>query len=160
MANFETLILERDIACAPEHLFHVLTDRELRQKWSAPNDESVVTIEEYDCRAGGREETRCGPKEAPEFNTASLFHIVTPDFLSFTETLVVGGQIISISLCGHEISKSGTGSRLRVTLQITSIIGPDLFKDYRNGWSAALDNLSALAAGHGHSSQVVHFDHT
>lgn len=146
MVDFETLNLEREIACAPDRLFKVMTDRELRQKWIAPDDKSVVIIDTYDCRPGGREETRCGPKEAPEFNTTSLFHVVTPDFLSFTETLVVGGQMMSISLCGHEISKSEAGSALRVTLQITSLIGSDLFKDYLNGWSAALDNLSMLAS--------------
>lgn len=148
MADFETLILERDIACSPDRLFHVMTDRDTRQKWSAPDDESVVIIDEYDCRAGGCEKTHCGPKEAPEFNTIGLFHVVTTEFLSFTETLVVVGQTMSISLCGHEISKSKTGSALRVTLQVTSLVGPDLFDDYRSGWSAALDNLSALVVAH------------
>lgn len=147
MADFETVTLERDVACSPERLFQVMTDRELRQKWSAPNDETVVIIDTFECRPGGREETRCGPKEAPEFNTTSLFHVVTPEFLSCTETLVVGGETISISLCGHEITKSDTGSNLRVTLQITSLVGPDVFNDYRGGWSASLDNLSALASG-------------
>lgn len=145
MADFETLTLERNVECAPDRLFHVMTDRELRQKWSAPNDESNVIIDQYDCRPGGREETRCGPKDTPEFNTTGLFHVVTPNFLSFTETLVVGGQMMSISLCSHEISKSDSGSKLRVTLQITSLVGADLFKDYQNGWSASLDNLAALA---------------
>ena len=144
MADFETLILERDIACSPDRLFHVMTNRDTRQKWSAPDNDSVVIIDEYDCRAGGHEKTRCGPKEAPEFNTVGLFHVVTPEFLSFTETLFVGGQ--TISLCSHEISKSETGSALRVTLQIASLAGSDLFKDYSNGWSSALDNLAALAS--------------
>lgn len=146
MAVYDTLTLEREIACAPERLFHVITDRDLRQKWVAPNDESVVIIDQYDCRPGGREETRCGPKDAPEFNTTGLFHVVSPDFLSFTETLVVRGQTMSISLCGHEISESYKGSTLRVTLQITSLVGADLFNDYRSGWSASLDNLAALAS--------------
>ncbi|MDT0683569.1 SRPBCC domain-containing protein [Roseicyclus sp. F158] len=146
MADYETLILQREVACAPDRLFHVITDRDLRQKWSAPDDERVVIIDEYDCRPGGREETRCGPKDAPEFNTTGLFHVVTPEFLCFTETLVVGGQTMSISLCSHEISKSDTGSSLRVTLQITSLVGTDLFDDYRGGWSASLDNLTTLVS--------------
>ena len=145
MADFETLVLERDIACSPDRLFHVMTDRDLRQKWSSPDDDSAVIIDEFDCRAGGYEKTRCGPKEAPEFNTVGNFHVVTPEFLSFTETLVVAGQTLSVSLCSHEISKSEAGSALRVTLQITSLAGPDVFEDYSNGWSAALDSLAALA---------------
>lgn len=147
MADFDTLTMTREIACTPERLFHVMTDRDLRQKWSGPDDESVVIIDTYDCRPGGREETRCGPKEAPDFNTTGLFHVVSQEFISFTETLVIGGEMMSVALCGHEIAKSETGSSLRVTLQITSLVGAELFKDYQSGWSAALDSLSALAAG-------------
>ena len=40
MADFETLILERDIACSPDRLFHVMTNRDTRQKWSAPDNDS------------------------------------------------------------------------------------------------------------------------
>lgn len=146
MADYDTLILTRDIACSPERLFHVMTDHDLRQKWSAPDDESVLIIDHFDCRPGGREEIRCGPKEAPEFNTIGDFHIVSPDFLCFTETLVIGGQTMSITLCSHEITASRNGSHLRVTLQITSLAGPDMFKDFNMGWSAALDNLATLAS--------------
>ena len=146
MADYETLTLEREIACAPDRLFHVITDRDLRQSWSAPDDDSVVIIDQYDCRPGGREETRCGPKDAPEFQTTALFHVVSPEFISCTETLIIGGQMMSVTLCGQEIFASATGSRLRVTLQITSLVGKDLFDDYRGGWSAALDKLAALAS--------------
>lgn len=146
MPDFETLTFERDIACSPERLFHAMTDRELRQKWSGPDDESIIIIDVFDCRPGGREEARCGPKDAPDFNTTSLFHIVTPDLMSFTETLTVGGEMISISLCSNEILASGTGSKLRATLQITSLAGPEVFKDYANGWSGAIDKLSLISA--------------
>ena len=149
MTEFETVTLERDIACAPERLFHLMTDRESRQKWSAPDDQTTVIIDYFDCRAGGREETRCGPIEAPEFTTVSQFHVVEPEFLCFTETLVIGGEMMSISLCSHDIAPSDTGSKLRVTLQITSLVGAELFGDYHGGWSAALDALAAMATASG-----------
>lgn len=145
MADYDTQTLERAFSCSAETLFHLITDREHRQKWSAPDEKSVVIIDTFDCRPGGREETRCGPKEAPEFSTIGLFHVVDPEFLSFTETLIVGGQTLSISLCSHEISARGSGSALKVTLQITSLAGPDLFAEYQDGWSSALDTLATLA---------------
>lgn len=145
MADYETLILEREIAAPPGRVFDLLTDRGARERWAAPDESSVVIIDYFDCRPGGREEIRCGPKAAPEFETTGLFHVVTPEFLSFTETLSVGGKVIAAALCGHEISQSGAGARLCVTLQITSLAGPGIFGDYRNGWSAALDNLAAMA---------------
>ncbi|MFV0644573.1 MAG: hypothetical protein ACK5NN_08745 [Sphingomonadaceae bacterium] len=88
MADYATLTQERDIACTPGRLFHVMTDRELRQKWSAPDDYSVVIINHDECLPGGREKTRFGPKQAPVLNTTSLFYIVTSEFLSFPEKLV------------------------------------------------------------------------
>lgn len=148
MADFKTITIDREIACSPDRLFHVMTDRDLRQKWIAPNDESLVIIDEYDCRAGGYEKTRCGPKEAPEFQTTGNFHVVRPEFLSFTETLVVQGETLSISLCSHEISATKTGSSLRVVLQVTSLAGPEIFEEYKSGWDAALENLAALAKHH------------
>ncbi len=149
MADFDTLVLEREIACAPDRLFHLMTDRDMRQKWSMPDDSSVVEIDSYDCRPGGREEIRCGAKDAPDYNTIGQFHVVTPAFLCLTETLFVGGTLISVALCSHEISATEKGSFLRVTLQITSLTGPETFKDYTNGWSAALDNLAGLAESSG-----------
>lgn len=70
---------------------------------------------------------------------------MTPEFFSFTETLMVGGDIVSISLCGHEISATANGSMVKVVLQITSLAGADMFGDYKTGWTAALSNLAALA---------------
>ncbi|WP_238363830.1 SRPBCC domain-containing protein [Mesobacterium pallidum] len=145
MPDFKTLTLDRSIACTPERLFQVMTDRDLRAVWSAPDDDSVVIIDEFDCRPGGREVTRCGPKEAPEFGTIGQFHVVSPEFLCFSETLIIGGETLSISLCSHEIAASGTGCTLRATLQITSLAGPEMFDDYGAGWGAALDKLATLA---------------
>ncbi|WP_226780284.1 SRPBCC domain-containing protein [Oceaniglobus trochenteri] len=146
MADFETLTLEREIPCSPERLFHLITDRDTRQKWSAPDNDSVLIIDEYDLRPGGHEKIRCGPKDSPDFNTLGQFHVVTPEFFCLTETLAVGGETMSISLCSHEISATATGSLLRLTLQITSLVGPEMFKDFSNGWSASLANLAALAS--------------
>lgn len=151
MADYETVTLERDIACSPERLFHLMTDRESRQKWIAPDDSSAVIIDTFDCRPGGREETRCGPKEAPEFNTTGLFHVVSPEFLSFTEILAIQGEVMSISLCGQEISGAADGCRLVVTLQVTSLAGPEFFSGYRDGWAAALDTLTLLASSAGNA---------
>ena len=146
MADFKTLTLDRYIACSPERLFQVMTDRDLRALWSGPDDDSVVIIDEFDCRPGGREVTRCGPKEAPDFGTIGQFHVVSPELMCLTETLIIGGAPISVSLATQEISADGTGTSLRVTLQITSLAGPEVFDEYGAGWAAALDKLVLCAS--------------
>lgn len=146
MTDFETLTLERQIVCSPERLFRMLTEKELRAAWSAPSDDVVVIIDEFDCRPGGHETTRCGPKDNPEFRTRADFHRVDPDCLSMTEVLSVGGQTLSAALCTHDIAARAGGTHLIVTLQISSFAGPDLFADYSEGWTAALDKLARIAS--------------
>lgn len=146
MTEFETLTLDRQIAASPDRVFTLLTTREGRAAWSAPSDTAVVIIDDFDCRPGGMERTRCGPKDNPEFQTETTFHRVDPDCLVGTETLVIGGQMLSTSLCTHDLTAQDGGTHLRVTLQIASFAGRDLFGDYAQGWSAALDTLTRLAA--------------
>lgn len=144
--EFDTITFSREIACSPEHLFKVMTDRTARETWGAPSDATVIIIDEFDLRPGGQEIARCGPREAPEFRTVTDFHVIDPpSVLISTETLEVGGALVSVSQCTSEITGSQDQSSLKITLQIASLEGSELFADYSTGWSAALDNLARLA---------------
>jgi len=146
--HHETLVLTRDIDCPPARLFHLLTDADARAKWGAPDADSVIEIDHADIKPGGHEVSRCGPKDEPYFDTRTDFHVVTPDSLLLgSETLSVGGEMMSVALISHEVAAKGDGARLAITLQITSLTGPDTFEEYRGGWTGALDNLAALAKG-------------
>ena len=144
--QFDTQVLERRIAAAPDRLFALMTDKDARQRWGAPDESIVMTIDEFDMRTGGREVSRCGPKDAPEFTAVSDFHVVTgPSLLMCTETLTVGGEVVSISLVTQEVVADGTGSLLKVTLQIASLSGADTFADYQAGWTGAMETLTRMA---------------
>jgi uncharacterized protein YndB with AHSA1/START domain len=147
LTDFHTLTLERRIACTPERLFALMTDREARQAWSAPSPDTVIVIDHFDMRPGGREIARCGPRENPEFHTVTDFHVVEPSRIVATEVLDVGGTMLSVSLCTSDMAAEDGGSLLTVTLQIASLTGPELFDDYATGWGAALDSLARMAAG-------------
>ena len=143
---FDVLTLKREIACPPERLFALMTDREARALWSAPSEDVVIEIDESDIRDGGREVARCGPKEAPDFFVVADFHLVeAPARLGLSETLNVGGMMLSVSLVTQEITPVETGSLLKVTLQIVSLSGPETFEGYGEGWNAALDSLARMA---------------
>ncbi len=144
--DFETLILERDIKTAPDRLFALMTDPAARQIWGAPSEDVTIEIDESDIRPGGREVARCGPKDAPDFTATSDFHLVSsPDRLVLSETLIVGGELLSVSLVTQEIRAIPTGSALKVTLQIVSVSGPDNIGGYSEGWTGALDALTRMA---------------
>ena len=144
---FDTLTLERRIAASPARVFALMTDREARQTWGSPEDGVVVVIDDFDLRPGGRELARCGPAENPEFFTVSTFHAVeAPRHLICTESLTVGGDLVSVGLITQALAPDGDGTHLTVTIQVTSVTGPDTAADYRTGWSSALDNLATMAA--------------
>lgn len=144
--DFETLTLEREIACQPARLFGLLVDPAARAEWGAPDETSVIVVDEADIREGGYETSRCGPHDDPHFNTRSSFHLLRPDTCMInTEMLTVAGELLSVSLITHEVSAHKDGSILTVTLQIASLAGPDMADDYRDGWTASLDNLKHLA---------------
>lgn len=144
--DFATHTLDRPMACAPERLFALVTDRAARARWSAPSEGMVVEIDECDIRPGGRERARCGPKDNPEFTVTADFHVVeAPDRLIFTETLEMGGAILSVCLATMEIAAAAGGSKLTVSLQIASLAGPEVAGEYQAGWSTALASLQRLA---------------
>ncbi|WP_417210628.1 SRPBCC domain-containing protein [Antarctobacter sp.] len=148
--DFETLTLQRKVACPPARLFHLLTDRDARATWGAPNDDVSVIIDTFDMRPGGREVSRCGPKDAPHFAVTTDFHVVdAPARLICTETLDMGDGPVSVSLITQQVSATAQGCLLSVTLQIASLSGPALFDDYKIGWNSGLDNLVRLAEVHG-----------
>lgn len=143
--DFETLVLERRFATSPERLFAVMTDAAARRVWNAPSDDVVIEIDACDIRPGGREVARCGPKDNPEFTATADFHVVDgPGRLVLTETLTVGGDMLSLSLVTQEIRPDDMGSHLKVTLQIVSLTGPETLAGYAEGWTGALDNLTRL----------------
>ena len=144
--QFETLVLDRQIKTSPDRLFALMTDPAARKIWGAPTEGVVIEIDQSDIRPGGRELARCGPKDAPDFSTVTDFHLIAaPHQMVLTETLSVGGALMSISLATQEITPTETGSHLKVTLQIVSLTGPETFEGYSEGWGGALDNLARLA---------------
>ena len=147
MTDFATLTLEREFPCPPDRLFALMTDPAARAVWGAPDADTAIEIDEADIRPGGREVARCGPKEAPEFDTVSLFHVIEPDArLILTETLSLGGGMVSVSLVTADLAAAPAGTGLTVTLQVASLAGPEIAGGYREGWEGALANLARLAA--------------
>ncbi|KAA9010427.1 SRPBCC family protein [Histidinibacterium aquaticum] len=145
MTDFATLTLSREYPCPPGRLFVLLTNPEARAIWGAPSDDVVIEIDEADIRPGGSEVARCGPKDNPEFDVVAQFHAIEPDTrMVLTETLTVGGEMLSVSLVTTDLEATGTGTELTVTLQVASLSGPETAAGYQEGWEGALANLARL----------------
>jgi len=144
--TFDTLTLSREIAAPPDRLFPLLTEPAYRAEWGAPNEGVTLEIDAADIRPGGRELSRCGPRENPEFEVTTDFHVIeAPALMLFTETIRIGGDTLSSGLVALELAPEGAGSRITVTSQLASLIGDEMAGGYTEGWTAALNNLARLA---------------
>lgn len=145
MADFGVLEFQRTLSCTPTRLYKVMTDPQMRRVWTSPSEEMQLEVDAFDLRPGGQEIARCGPKDAPEFHTITDFHVTTPEAFITSETLYIQGAPVSVSLCTSEILETEGGCTLNVTLQVSSLAGPELLEEYKAGWDPSLDTLVSLA---------------
>jgi uncharacterized protein YndB with AHSA1/START domain len=143
--HHETLIIERNFTAPPERLFQAFADPKERQVWSAPSPEIVIVIEETDVRTGGREIARCGRAGNLNWTMKVFYHRVTEGRqITFSEELWDGENILTVSLITFDFEKHGiTGTRLKLTDQITSFVGESGIAGHRDGYTKALTNLAA-----------------
>jgi hypothetical protein len=91
---------------------------------------------------------RCGSAKEMSWTMKVAYHLVTQDeLITFTEELWEGDAILTIALITFEITKHGeSGSRLKLTDQITSFVGKGGVAGHQEGYGLALDNLKARLA--------------
>ncbi|GGX59492.1 hypothetical protein GCM10007385_30850 [Tateyamaria omphalii] len=139
--------LTRTFPLTPDRLWHVLTDAEMRGTWNAPGEGMVMNLQTSDFRVGGLETHHAGPADTPEFTVDTRWYrIEGPHDAAFTETVNMGGAAIATTLVTYRISAEGDGTRLHVSVAVSSFAGQDADGEFKAGWEAGLANLEALAA--------------
>ncbi|MEJ6399091.1 SRPBCC family protein [Yoonia sp. 208BN28-4] len=134
--------MHRTLPLAPDRLWHVMTDPKHREKWGAPDAETVLIVDKADLRVGGQDKHRCGPADAPEFEVETRWYDLTsPDRAVFTETLIIGGDALCTSLVTYSLAPEGTGTKLSITVAVSSFSGPDTLDEFAHGWEGGLANL-------------------
>ena len=143
--HHETLVFEREFDVTPERLFQAYANPKEREIWSAPTPEAVIVIDETDVRTGGREIARCGSAENLNWTMKVYYHwVIEGRQITFTEELWEGGAVLTIALITFEFhTRSGNGTRLKLTDQVTSFVGQGGVAGHREGYLKALDNLVA-----------------
>lgn len=134
--------LTRSLPVAPDQLWALLTDPRHREHWGAPSADTVLVMESADLRVGGQDRHRCGPAEAPDFTVLTRWYCLdAPARAVFTETLVIAEAAIFTSLVTYVLSPVSDGTRLAVTVALSSFTGEDAMADVEEGWTAGLANL-------------------
>jgi len=144
-ARFATLTFERDIAAPLSTLWQAWTAPAARAVWAAPTPAVTVEFLEADTRIGGREVSLCKGDGQPDIRCESGWLVLQPEMRSVNyEVISSGGVTQSAALVTADLSGAGERSRLVVTVQLSSQ-ATDMREGYRQGFSAGLDNLAAVA---------------
>lgn len=138
--------LSRTMPLTPDRLWHLLTDARMRETWGAPEEGMVLVMESSDFRVGGHERHRCGPADTPDFTVDTRWYRIDgPHDAAFTETVNIGGAAIATTLVTYRVTPESSGSRLDVSVAVSSFTGPDADGEFKAGWEVGLSNLEALA---------------
>lgn len=143
--RFATLTFERTVAVPLPVLWQAWTAPAARAVWSAPTPSVAVEFLEADTRVGGREISLCKVEGQPDIRCECGWLELQPGLRSVNyETVSCGGVRQSAALVTADFSGTDEGSRLTVTVQLSSL-AENMEAGYRQGFNAGLDNLSATA---------------
>jgi uncharacterized protein YndB with AHSA1/START domain len=144
--RFATLTFERQVAAPVAVLWQAWAAPAARAVWSAPAPSVTVEFLEADTRVGGREVSLCKVAGQSDARVEVGWLDLHPARQSVNYEVVSSeGAVQSAALVTADFAAAGEGSRLVVTVQLSSL-GADMEAGYRQGFGAALDNLAGVAA--------------
>ncbi|MEM1065482.1 MAG: SRPBCC domain-containing protein [Pseudomonadota bacterium] len=143
-----TLTLERSLKAPPAKVWNAYADPDARSVWGVPSPDINMTFQEADFRAGGRDLCVCGPGPAEGVTVETLYHSIEHEArIVTTEIIGMPGAPDAVTLVTVQFAATANGTQLTVTIQATSLAGPEMEAELRGGWEAALANLAAYAEG-------------
>jgi uncharacterized protein YndB with AHSA1/START domain len=143
--RFATLTFERAVAAPAATLWEAWTAPAARAVWAAPTPEVTVEFLEADTRVGGREVSLCKVAGQPDIRCEAGWLALRPATQSVSyEVISSDGATRSAALVTADFAEAGTGSRVVVTVQLSSL-AEDMAAGYRQGFGAGLDNLAGVA---------------
>lgn len=140
----ETVVMERTYRASPARVFAAWSDVEARKRWGRPSPDVIIVYDRADFRVGGVDDSRCGTPDDLRFRAVVRYMEITQDRrIVFAEHVTESGEARAASLITVDFEPEDASTRLTLTLQISSIDGPEMLEGYRQGWEPSLDNLAA-----------------
>lgn len=140
----KTFVFERLCAAPVSQVFAAFAEPVLRARWSAPSDGAIFVYDQADFREGGEDHFRCGSRENPQYTGRTTYIAIAPDkCVVSSEVVESGGRTLMSSLITTELEASGDATKVRMTVQVTSLAGDGMMTGTEIGNNAALDNLVA-----------------
>lgn len=142
LVNHGTVVVERTIKVPTARVFAAYADADERIRWAAPSDTAVFIYDETDFRVGGRDVARCGAKHDPRFRVESTYvHIAQGQCIVTTDTVHEGTNLLCANVNTLELFDEGQGTRVKITVQVTSFVGDAMIENTRSGNNGSLANM-------------------
>ena len=143
--RFATLTFQRHVAAPVATLYAAWTSPAARAVWASPAPAVTVEFLESDARIGGREVSLCKVAGQPDIRVeAGWLDLVPEERTVGYEVVSREGAKLSAALATAEFSAEGDGSRIKVTVQLSSL-AEDMAAGYRQGFDAGIANLGGVA---------------
>jgi uncharacterized protein YndB with AHSA1/START domain len=137
-----TLVFERTVPAPVSQVFAAFADPDERARWGAPSDNTVLIYDAADFSIGGIDRFRCGSRNDPRYGGTTWYHDIVPGSrIVSTEKIEADGQSLGVSLNTVEFLPTAGQTRLKTTVQLTSLVGAEMVKGHEAGHNASLDNL-------------------
>lgn len=137
-----TLVFERICAAPVERVFAAFANPVERAKWGTPSEAAAFIYDKVDFREGGEDVFRCGDKSNPQYRGVTTYYdIVANQRIISSEVVETNERKLLISMSTTTLESQGTGTRVTVTVQLTSLAGEDMLNGAKLGHNASLDNL-------------------
>jgi uncharacterized protein YndB with AHSA1/START domain len=142
--QFAMLTFDRQVAAPVSVLWQAWAAPAARAVWAAPTPEVTVEFLEADTRVGGREVSLCKVEGQPDIRCEAGWLALQPGQRSVNYEVISSEDVTrSAALVTADLEDAGEGSRLLVTVQLSSL-AEDMEAGYRQGFGAGLDNLAGL----------------
>ncbi len=143
--RFATLTFDRKVAAPVATLYAAWTSPAARAVWAAPTPAVTVEILDSDARVGGREVSLCKVAGQPDLRVEAGWLDLIPASRSVGyEVVSQEGERKSAALVTADFTGDAEQSRVAVTVQLASL-AEDMAEGYRQGFTAGLANLGAVA---------------
>ena len=138
-----TVVVERTINVPIARAFAAYADADERALWAAPSDTAVFEYEETDFRVGGRDVARCGAKDDPRFRVESRYVEIQPRHrIVTTDTVHESTELLTANITTTEFFDENQGTRVKVTVQVASLVGDEMIENSRSGNTGSLANMA------------------
>ncbi len=138
-----TVVVERTLDVPVSRVYRAFADAKERASWGAPSDTAVFIYEETNFCVGGRDVARCGAKEDPRYRVEARYvDIVDERRVVWTETVHEADKLLATNITTLELTPDGERTRLKVTVQVTSLAGAGMIENTEAGHKGSLENMA------------------